>query len=247
MSDDAFNKMLRDNTRQLTRVVGYIRKSTKDKKQKYSLMSQWSKIQQFANENNMKVVKYFQDMESGTKKERDGLSQALDLCEKEKLPLVVLRTDRLSRVPSQMFGLLENPNLKIYIAELGIEATPMMIGQFILYSSFELDMLRRRTKEGMKTALEKRRETDPTYKFGNPRIETAWKVSVEHRILKADNIAREYGTLLTSLYNQTGSYSGASRELNKMGIKTQNGKKWYPKTVSNILSRYNSLEHQEWI
>ncbi len=226
----------------MEKVIGYIRKSTKDKNQKYSLESQRNKIQKFCDENEMEVVQWFQDIESGTRKDREGLTEALDLCEKEKFPLVVLRTDRLSRVPSQMFGLLENPSLKIYISELGLRADPMMIGQFILYSSFELDMLRRRTKEGMKTALEKRRETDPDYKFGNPRPETAWKVSVENRMLKADNIANEYGTLITSLYNQTGSYSGTSRELNKMGIKTQNGKKWYPKTVSNILSRYGGLQ-----
>ena len=98
--------------RQLTQVVGYGRKSTKDKNQKYSLFSQWLKISQFAKENDLQVVEWFEDIESGTKTNREGLRQALEHCEKHNMPLVVLRTDRLSRVPSQMFGLLEKPNLK---------------------------------------------------------------------------------------------------------------------------------------
>ena len=226
----------------MEKVVAYIRKSTKDKNQKYSLISQRNKIQTFCDGNKMEIVEWFEDIESGTNKDRKGLSMALEMCEKDKVALVVLRTDRLSRVPSQMFGLLENPKLTIYITELGLRADPIMIGQFILYSSFEMDMLKRRTKEGMKTALERRRLENPDYKFGNPEIEKAREKSIEVRMKKADQNAKEYFTLISSLYSQTGSYSGTSKELNRMGIRTQTGKKWYPSSVSNILKRHKSIK-----
>jgi DNA invertase Pin-like site-specific DNA recombinase len=225
----------------MEKVIAYIRKSTKDKNQKYSLISQRTKIQSFCDENNMEIVAWFEDIESGTRRDRPGLLKALACCEKHKYPLAVLRTDRLSRIPSQMFGLLENPRLKIYITELGIKADSIMIGQFILYSSFELDMLKRRTKEGMKTALEKRRQTNPDYKFGNPNIALAWKKSIEVRKEKADQVSKEYFTLVSSLYSRTGSYNGTAKELNRLGIKTQNGKRWYPTTVSNLLRRHMNI------
>jgi|14_taG_2_1085336.scaffolds.fasta_scaffold87701_1 DNA invertase Pin-like site-specific DNA recombinase len=225
----------------MEKVIGYIRKSTKDKNQKYSLESQRNKIQKFCDENEMEVVEWFQDIESGTRKDREGLMEALEICEKKEYALVVLRTDRLSRVPSQMFGLLENPSLKIYISELGLRASPMMIGQFILYSSFELDMLKRRTREGVATAIKKRRQEDPNFKWGGYITDESRTKAIRVRNEKADQITREYITLVGSLYNQTGSYSGTARELNKLGIKTQNEKKWYPSSVSNILSRYKNL------
>ena len=180
----------------MEKVVCYVRKSTKDK-QKYSLESQKTKLTEFCKENQLDVVEWFADIESGTKKDRIGLQSALRLCEKEKFALVVLRTDRLSRVPSQMFGLLENPKLTIYIAELGLRADPIMIGQFILYSSFELDMLKRRTREGMATALKRIRLENPDYKFGNPQIEIAQKNSLLVRQKIADEKALEFFNLVS--------------------------------------------------
>ena len=224
----------------MTKVCCYIRKSTKDK-QKYSLESQTNQLTRFCKENDLEIVEWFQDVESGTRKDRPGLKKALEMCEKNKFALVVLRTDRLSRVPSQMFGLLENPKLQIYVAELGMVCDPIMIGQFILYSKFELDILKRRVKEGMATALRKHRISNPNYKFGNPQIEIAQANSRKVRSEHADKIAMEYNNLVSSLYFQTGSYSGTARELNKLGIQSQRGKKWYPSTVSTILSRYNNL------
>jgi len=98
------------------------------------------------------------------------------------------------------------------------------------------------TKQGMKRALKKRREMDPDFKWGGPITNEIRAKAIQTRIDKADTYAREHGALLTSLYNQTGSYIGTSRELNKMGIKTQNGKKWYASSVRNLLKRHATLE-----
>ncbi len=98
------------------------------------------------------------------------------------------------------------------------------------------------TKQGMKTALERRRLKNPDYKFGNPEIEKAREKSIEVRMKKADEKALEFFNLVSSLYEQNGSYTRTAKELNKLGIKTQRGKKWYPSTVSNILKRYETLE-----
>ena len=99
---------------------------------------------------------------------------------------------------------------------------------------------RKLTKEGMKTALEKRRLIDPNYKFGNPQIEIAQAKGRKAIQKRANRKAEEYITLLSSLYEQTGSYNATARELNNLGIKTQRNKIWRAQTVSNMLNRYKN-------
>jgi hypothetical protein len=101
---------------------------------------------------------------------------------------------------------------------------------------------RKLTKEGMKTALEKRRLIDPNYKFGNPQIEIAQKNSILIRQKIADEKALEYFNLVSSLYSQTGSYRATARELNNLGIKTQRNKIWHASTVSNIIKRMEKVQ-----
>lgn len=226
----------------MSKLIGYVRKSTQDKNQRYSLESQINAIQSFAENNEMEIVAIYQDIESGTNPDRKGLKQALEHCEKSKCGLVVLRVDRLSRKPSQMFGLMENPNLEIYIAELGLKADPFMLGQMILFSFTEIELLSRRTKEGMKTALAKKRLENPDYRFGNPNIHLAQKKAVEVVKQQADEHARSYGTLITSLYEKLGSYNKVAKELNKLEIKTSRGKKWTHKSVIRLVTRLKEIE-----
>lgn len=225
----------------MDKLIGYIRKSTKDH-QRYSLESQTNAIQRFAKNNNMEIVAIYQDIESGSNPDRKGLKQALEHCEKSKFGLVVLRVDRLSRKPSQTFALMENPSLKIYIAELGLQADPFMLGQMVLFSYTEMELLSRRTKEGMATALQRKRLDNPDYKFGNPSIHLAQKKAVATIKKSADDYAMTYGTLIRSLFETFGSYNKVAKELNRLEIKTSRGKQWHAKSVINLLNRLKEIE-----
>jgi len=97
------------------------------------------------------------------------------------------------------------------------------------------------TKEGMKTALAKRRLEDPNYKFGNPNIEHAQKKAVATIKQQADEHARSYGTLIISLYNNFGSYNKVAKELNRLGIKSARGKRWTHKSVIRLVTRFKEI------
>ena len=227
----------------MEKVIGYIRKSTKDKhNQKFSLESQTKAIEKFCVQENLELVWIYQDQESGTKTNREGLRQALNMAEVNGFPIVVLRVDRLSRTPSQTFGIMENPKLRIYITELGLSADPMLVSLLILHSKMEIDLLSRRTKEGLATALKKRRELDPDFRWGIK----DWKSNVEKmkltRIKEADQRADEYRHLFGSLYDRFRSYTKVANELNRLEIKTHRGNRWHPKTVRAVLLRIQKLD-----
>ncbi len=224
-------------------VIGYIRKSTKDgKNQKFSLSSQTKAIEEFCSKEGMKLLKTFQDEESGTKKDRAGLKEALQYAEQNKTPIVVLRVDRLSRTPSQTFGIMENPNLRIYITELGLSADPMLISLLILHSKMEIDLLSRRVREGMKTALLKRRETDPMFRWGIQDWTENIQKMTQARIKGADQRALYWKPLFTSLMVSHRSYNQVAIALNRLEIKTHRGKTWSRKTVRGMLLRIQKLD-----
>tara|TARA_R110000851_G_scaffold158975_1_gene302118 strand:+ start:70 stop:555 length:486 start_codon:yes stop_codon:yes gene_type:complete len=95
------------------------------------------------------------------------------------------------------------------------------------------------TKQGMKKALEKKRELSPDYKFGNPRWEDSIHKAKAKQIDEADKRALRWKPIITKLYSELGSYTKVANELNKQGIETERGNKWSPTTVRDIWLRLN--------
>ena len=90
--------------------VAYLRVSTQ--KQGYSglgLEAQREIIQKYLRD---KIpVAEFVEIESGRKKDRPKLKEALSLCRKTEATLIVAKLDRLARNVSFLSNLLENPHL----------------------------------------------------------------------------------------------------------------------------------------
>ncbi len=97
------------------------------------------------------------------------------------------------------------------------------------------------TKEGMKTALAKKRLKNPDYRFGNPNIQQAQKKAIEVVKQQADEHARKHATLITSLYEKLGSYNKVAKELNKLGIKSARGKQWKAQSVRRLIVRLKEI------
>ena len=133
---------------------------------------------------------------------------------------------------------MDNPNLKIIVAELGLEADPFLLGQLCLYSQLELTLLKRRTREGLKRAKER------GVVLGNPR----WQESVGARRAgakkKADNQARRLASLVLPLYKQLGSYSAVARALNEQDIRTDRNKPFSPQTIKNVIGRLEKIKEE---
>ena len=214
--------------------IVYLRKSQDRIGQKYSLEAQETGIRTFCEQQGLRIEHIFKDIQSGTKEDRVGLKLAVQVAKSLEMPIVVLRVDRLSRKPSQLFSLLEDPKLKIIVAELGLEADVFLLGQMVLYANLEIELLRRRVKDGMKRAKANGAV------FGNPR----WKDSVEARrqgkINKANEQAQRLAPIVMPLYAQLGSYSKVAKTLNEMDVKTDRGNAFSHKTVRDVIKR---LEH----
>ena len=89
------------------RYVGYTRVSTdKQGKEGYGSADQLQTINEFVK--NDELLQVFQEEESGSKNDRPQLTQALELCKKEKATLVIARLDRLSRNLAFTASLMES-------------------------------------------------------------------------------------------------------------------------------------------
>ena len=89
------------------RYVGYTRVSTdKQGKEGYGSADQLQTINEFVK--NDELLQVFQEEESGSKNDRPQLTQALQLCKKEKATLVISRLDRLSRNLAFTASLMES-------------------------------------------------------------------------------------------------------------------------------------------
>ena len=222
-----------------TKVVAYVRKSQEQKGQKYSLEAQELELRAFAENNNLEVAWVFADVSSGMNDQRPGLKLAVEWAESWGCPLMVLRIDRLSRRPSKIFTLLENPRLQIVVAELGLQADPFLLGQMALYSNLELELNRRRTIDGLKRAKER------GVKLGNPRHAESKHLRVQGKINKADNDARNLAPIIFPLYRDCGSFTEVARRLNAMEMKTSRGASFSPMTVKRIIERLEKLQAQK--
>jgi DNA invertase Pin-like site-specific DNA recombinase len=218
------------------KVVAYVRKSQEQKGQKYSLEAQEAELRAFASSNEMEIAWVFADVSSGMNDNRSGLKLAVEMAEDLGCPLMVLRIDRLSRRPSKIFTLLENPRLQIVVAELGLQADPFLLGQMALFSNLELELNRRRTKEGLKKAKER------GVQLGNPRWEESVDARAKARIQASDDYALSIAPIVEPLYKQLRSYGAVARTLNEQGIRGRRGGKFSPQSISNVIKRLKKLK-----
>ena len=218
------------------KVVAYVRKSQEQKGQKYSLEAQEAELRAFASSNEMEIAWVFADVSSGMNDQRPGLKLAVQMAEDLGCPLMVLRIDRLSRRPSKIFTLLENPRLEIVVAELGISADTFLLGQMALFSNLELELNRRRTKEGLKKAKER------GVQLGNPQHEESKHLRVQGKIDKANQTAQHLAPIILPLYQDCGSFSEVARRLNAMELKTPRGASYSPTAVKRIIERVKKLK-----
>jgi DNA invertase Pin-like site-specific DNA recombinase len=128
--------------------IGYARVSTKDQ----SLDLQLDALREAG------CKKFFSDVASGAKAERVGLDKAIDQLRKSDV-LVVWRLDRLGRSLSHLIALVN----ELQDADIGFKSlhenidTTSNTGKLIFHifgalSEFERDLIRERTKAGLRAA-----------------------------------------------------------------------------------------------
>ena len=217
--------------------VAYLRVSTR--KQGYSglgLEAQREIIQKYLRD---KIpVAEFVEIESGRKKDRPKLKEALSLCRKTEATLIVAKLDRLARNVSFLSNLLEN-DVEIVFCDFP-QANKMVLHILSAISQYEVELIAARTK----SALQAKKARG--FRLGDPehlmdKHEQAIQNSIRTCREKADNNPnnRRAVAMLRTLVKEEHTLQEVADILNREGFVTSKGGRFYKSTVYKLIRRYN--------
>lgn len=89
----------------------------------------------------------FSDVESGTHRDRKGLWQAIEYCQKNKCPLVVAKLDRLARDVEFCFKVI-NTGIEIHFCDMP-QINTLLLGVFASVAQYERELTSDRTKKAL--------------------------------------------------------------------------------------------------
>jgi len=169
------------------------------------------------------VIADFCDVQSGRHDSRSELHKALSLARRERAKLIIARLDRFSRRVSFIASILEQ-GIGLVCAEMP-NATDFQLHIFAALAQEERRLISERTKAALAEA--KRR--------GKVLGSNGRNLAAKNR-KAADDFASELREKLDADVLRR-SYSEIARHLNDAGFTTTTGRKFYPQTVKNYLTR----------
>ena len=213
--------------------VSYLRVSTQRQGDTgYGLDSQRKTIQEFIGSTG-KVIGEFVEVESGKLANRPELKKAVRDCKLKGAVLIVAKLDRLSR--NQRFLLeLQESGIQIRFCDYP-SADKMVIGIMAAVAEGEARMISERTKKALQAAKARgvKLGTDNLTREGT--IKGA-ENSVMARQERAKTRALEIVPIIQEIKEEgVSTLTGIANALNKMGIGSPRGGKFYPQTVKNVL------------
>jgi DNA invertase Pin-like site-specific DNA recombinase len=171
------------------------------------------------------LAEQFIEVESGRKDNRPQLHAALAECRKRRAVLVIAKLDRLARNVHFISGLM-NSDVEFVAVDMP-SANRLTIHILAAVAEHEREMISQRTKAALAAA--KARGT----KLGNPR---AAEAAVIARAAKPQHAPQpEVLKLMTEWKGQGRGLREITRELNRLNIRTPQGKQWYASTVRSQL------------
>jgi DNA invertase Pin-like site-specific DNA recombinase len=209
--------------------VAYIRTSTA--RQTLGLDAQAAALDRFAQAEGFNIVATFSEQETGKGADalarRPKLKEALKVAGKHKAPILVAKLDRLSRDVHFISGLMTHKTPFI-VADLGADTDPFMLHIYAALAEKERRMISERTKAGLAAARANGK------KLGGTNAK-----SIEIR-----DAARKRAEELAPVFAELAGMSllAMADELNKRGIETPTGGKWYAQTVKRVLARVRSSD-----
>lgn len=210
-------------SRIMTSFIAYYRVSTERQgKSGLGLAAQKRRIDQFLAPADQ-LIGEFCDIQSGRRDTRVELQKALALAKRESAKLIIARLDRFSRRVSFIANVMEQ-GISLCCAEMP-HASDFQLHIFAALAQEERRLISERTKAALAEA--KRR--------GKILGTNGKSLSVKNR-MDADNFAASLRANFEAEFKGL-SYSEIARRLNKRGIVTRTGRKFFPQTVKNYLSR----------
>lgn len=226
------------------RVVSlYLRKSTKDKRQKWSHDRQRTDCEAFCKANGFKIDRVFVESDSGLNDYRPVLKDAIDYIESNGQALVVSHVSRLGRKLSTVARYFENESLTIFVASLGIGSSFMELMVHAMFAAQES----RAMGERLKATFAQMKLDNPNLKLGskNPTVTSlpsAWKANKR----KGDETALRYGKTVAAFYESGLSWRGVARQLNILNLRMPSGKRgqWKGHLAKRIYDRFKQIDKE---
>lgn len=224
------------------RICSYSRVSTQRQGESgLGLAAQKTDIETYAAANKAEIVAEFIEVESGGKNDRPELLKAIKHARLTGSRLIISRLDRLSRNAAFLLTLKES-GVDFVCCDMP-NANTMTIGVMALVAQESREAISRNTKAAL--AASKKRGV----KLGNPngaaalrRAQKGNKDAVTAIVAKAENFAADLADTLADV--QTAGHTtlkAQATELNKRGIKTARGGRWYASSVSNLHKRLEAV------
>lgn len=230
-----------------TSICCYIRVSTEEQGQGYSLEVQEEFLTKFAKNNNWEIGKVYSDEESGYSFNRTALRQLLVDAKLKKFDLVlVYKVDRFSRNLKDLLNLVDE--LESYGVALKSATEPydtttsagkMMFQQLGSFAEFERNRIVERVVPGMKKSLQ-----HGNWQGGKPPY--GYVYNKEKKLLEVNPEEVKIVKLIFSMYLDNKSISYISGYLYEQGYRTRCGGKFYPTLVCDILKNKIYLGKLEW-
>ena len=175
------------------------------------------------------VVAEFTEIESGTKKNRPELMEAMKLCKRHKATLIIAKLDRLARNVHFISGLMESR--VDFLACDNPHANRLMVHMLAAFAEHEREMISQRTKEGLRAAKARGVVLGANNAALNKR-----------HIAEADRRAHELAKLIREIpEEQRQTITSLTRALNVRRIPTPKGGRWHRQSVYRLLNRCAEL------
>lgn len=209
------------------KAIAYTRVSTKEQgRSSLGLDAQMNAIVSFAMAENMTLVDFFQDVDSGGKDDREGLNKAIAYAQEHGATIIVAKLDRLSRDVHYISGLMKH-GVPFVVAELGKDVPTFMLHVYASFAQLEREMIGKRTKDALHQAKLR------GVKLGSANVKTL-KV---HQDRGLKNLERLWPHIQNAESQGYTSNSKKAMYLNENGITTSRGKAWTAKNIAPIMVR----------
>jgi DNA invertase Pin-like site-specific DNA recombinase len=224
-------------TQNAGKFVAYYRVSTQRQgRSGLGLEAQQEAVRNHLNGGNWRIVGEFTEVESGKRKDRPKLAEALAACRLHGAKLVIAKLDRLARNVAFVSALMD-AGIEFEAVDFP-QANRLTVHILAAVAEHEAKAISERTKAALAAA--KRRGVElGGYRAGAKLTAKARQAGCAARAERADKKAADYAPVIRELQAAgVTSLAGIAAALNERGIPTANGQgTWQAVQVSRVLAR----------
>lgn len=223
------------------RFIAYYRVSTdKQGRSGLGLEAQRQAVADYLNGGRWKMVAEFTEVESGKRKDRPKLTEAIAACRVYGATLVIAKLDRLARNVAFVSNLMESG--VDFVAVDFPQANRLTVHVLAAVAEHEREMISARTKAALAAAKARtgknrkeiggrRHNSHVIHRLGVPK-------SLATRAAKAQDFAANLGPMLSQIRAGGATTVRAIADaLNERGVPTRRGGAWGPSQVQRLLER----------